>query len=495
MQTESSLPAAASPAMSTQAANQRQRAFTRELVYMGGAGLASGLVTSGLVLIASGASAPLGALAFGSMLGLAASFADRSDGASTLRLVLGLLGGVAMTLLFSLSPLGAAALGGLFLGAAFSLDFGTPVQRVGVALAYGAALAAAVFTSSTLFGVGPLEPLKDVPVVSELLRSVIWTAFLMLPAGIKFFDWEQDPLVAKFKEARAATHDDAQKALLDEARESYVEVLSEIDRESHQDVRDRSREIAEEVARGVIALTARADEIASAVARTRERPLEARASELEARVASAKDAALRRELAAALSEVVEQMRSRRNLETAFARLSARQQRYIGALQRLHVALVESDSLTSSGSLSHSLDELSDLTERVRYTNLSVEELISDEVTDDEADAQTEQLLADLLAEASELRDGGEPRRGAPKGQAAAEDVDGESSSTGVVFDASADESDPPTDVVFDTGAPDGADGSVGASVEGVELVDASDSREEQEHDNVEAQAQATAHSR
>jgi hypothetical protein len=196
------------------------------------------------------------------------------------------------------------------------------------------------------------------------------------------------------------------------------------------------------------------------------------------------------------------MRSRRNLETAFARLSARQQRYIGALQRLHVALVESDSLTSSGSLNHSLDELSDLTERVRYTNLSVEELISDDAEgDSEDDAKTEQLLADLLAEASELRDG-EPARAASAGEGAEEGGDlagslaDDDAPTGVVLDAGEDaEPAASTDVVFDTGAPDGADGSVGEPGEGAELVDASSSDEAQEHDDVEAHAQATAHSR
>ncbi|MEM1347095.1 MAG: hypothetical protein AAGI01_00970, partial [Myxococcota bacterium] len=109
------------------------------------------------------------------------------------------------------------------------------------------------------------------------------------------------------------------------------------------------------------------------------RPLEQRVAELEGRIRSASDAVLRKELMGALAEVVEQIRTRRKLEVAAVRLDARQQRYLTSLDRLHVTLVQNDSLTTSddGALHVSLDELSKLTEEVRWQNLSVEELVGE----------------------------------------------------------------------------------------------------------------------
>jgi hypothetical protein len=220
------------------------------------------------------------------------------------------------------------------------------------------------------------------------------------------------------------------------------------------------------------------------------RPLEVRARELESRIRSTRDAALRRELVAGLGEVIEQMRSRRRLEAAVARIEARQQRYLTALDRLHVTLVQNDSLTSSeGALTHSLDELSRLTDEVKYKNLSVDELIDSpfedlEEQEDEIDDAEIASMLDELQDLTTSAPGELPKPRLPR-RHPSEPV---TLDTGDLEDEDADLDEQEQRVVLDESA--GVDGFVSLGDD----ADPSSPKEVQEEEHVEQTANVT-HSR
>lgn len=395
----------------TPSMQEQQHAYTRELIAMAGTGLLSGVVASGLGLIAGGSTGPLALLSFGALMGLASSLIERRSTRSNLKLVMGVMAGISMLLLLGINALLSAAVGGALLGVAMTLsqDDRTPMERGALILAHALALAAGMYTSGTLMGVGFLSDVAQVPVLSSVLQAGIWTLFLMLPAGLKHMQWKDDELATELKAASVGLSKH-HKHILTVAQETYGRITDEIEREGAEHIRVRSTGIAQDVVRGLIALTRRSDELHRAIERTNARPLEIRAKELEDRIRATRDAALRKELVAALGEVVEQMRTRQRLETACARIEARQQRYLTALDKLHVTLVQNDSLSSTeGSLVHSLDELSQLTEQVRWQNLSVEELVADDgdaLEVDDVIAQPEEVsdeeLNALLGEIHEL---------------------------------------------------------------------------------------------
>lgn len=387
---------AAKDATMTPAQQQsRQRAYTKEVMAIGIGGVLAGLVSSGLQLIAHGHGPALTVLSFSAILGISASFLDHREGSSVLRVVLGALGGIGMVMALAVHPIFAAVLGGGFIGAAFSLRFGnSTVQRAAVVTAYAAALAIGTFIASVLLNVGFFKSF-DVPVVKDILTTGMWSLALMLPGGLKFLEWQSDELDSEYKAVRAELKG-KHRQTIENAHATYGRIRDELNREEQSDVRERAADIAKEVSRGLIALTRRAAELEETVARTSQSPLEDRAAELEARIRASRDKALKRELAAALEEVVEQMRTRRRMEAACVRIEARQQRFLTALERLHVALVQNDRLASSdSSIGQSLDNLSRLTEEVRWSNLSVDELCGDEQDDEAQDEQTEALLAEL----------------------------------------------------------------------------------------------------
>lgn len=474
--------------MATTRESQDQRAYSKELIALFAGGLTTGLATSGLALIAPEHTGPLALMALGAIMGLAANFLDRKGASAALRLVLGVGGGVAMALLFNVHILLAAAVGGLAIGAAFSLEHGSKGERALVCLGYAGALAAAMYTSQTLLDVGFLKSLKDMPLFGHMAQATIWSLFLMLPAGLKHLQWEHDEMITEFRAAKVGL-DDKHIGALQTGEETYKRILDEIEREGSKDVQARAQEIAIEVSRGLIELTRRSHELHERVGRTQMRPLEVRARELESRIRSTRDAALRRELVAGLGEVIEQMRSRRRLEAAVARIEARQQRYLTALDRLHVTLVQNDSLTSSeGAITHSLDELSRLTDEVKYKNLSVDELIDssfDELEEDEEqidDAEIASML-DELKDLTTSAPGELPKPRLPRRQAA-EDV---------TFDAFAGDDASAVDEVEEQVVleeADGVDGFVALSDD----ADPSAPQEVQEEEHVE-QSATVPHSR
>ncbi len=406
--------------MATATTQKSQHAYTQELVVLAIVAVVAGLATTVLSIIAKGHAEPLGALAFGALAGLGANLLDPRTTRSILRLILGIAAGAMMALTMATSPLLAAVLGGGLIGAAFSLEYGTsPVQRGLLWLAYAGALGAGTYTASTLLDIGFLEGLSQIPAGTDIARAGIWSVFLMLPTGFKYVQWEDDPILAEFTVALSDLHG-RHHQLLETGLDAYRRIQEEMKREANEAVRDRAQSVAAEVSRGLIGLTKRADELSSTVERTMSRSLDIRARELESRIRSTRDAALKRELVAALSEVVEQMRARRRLETAVARLEARQQRYLTALDRLHVTLVQNDSLaTASGSLGVSLDELSRLTEEVHWQNLSVEELCDSSFDDldplpEDEDEVDESELDDLLDEVYALSDVPATKEGLPR---------------------------------------------------------------------------------
>ncbi|MEM1349144.1 MAG: hypothetical protein AAGI01_11345, partial [Myxococcota bacterium] len=244
-----------------------QRAYTRELGALAIGGVVAGFTASILQLIAGGVATPLMMLSFGSILGLMANLGERREGLQAMRLVLGILAGIAMALLLSVHALLAAATGGLLLGAAFGLEWGdSRARRVGVWLAYALALVGGVYTTDTLFSVGFLQSL-DVSVVGDLLRGGIWSVFLMLPAGLKYLEWEIDPVLAELREAKAVTTG-SQREQLEAAEGAYERILAELEREGQQDVRERAHAVAVEVCRGFIGLTRRAHELERTMERT-----------------------------------------------------------------------------------------------------------------------------------------------------------------------------------------------------------------------------------
>ncbi len=381
-----------------------QSAFNRELITLGAGALVAGLTASILQLIAGASIAPLSALSFGAVIGLAASLMERREGASSLRLILGLIAGGVMALAGAAHPLFGAFLGGGILGAALSIgEGGSSAKRALIVLAYAVALVGGVYTAQTLLQLGFLRALGELPVVSELTRAGLWGTFLMVPAGLKLLEWREVESLRELRESAQQLKKIAPQhaELLRGAAQTYERVLDELDREEVASSRSRAEQIAQEVARGLVALTRRAVELEQAVARTTMRPLEQRAHDLERRARDARDPALRRELLAALSEVVEQMRARRRMEAACVRIEARQQRFITALERLHVTLVQNDRLVSDdNAISLSLDELSRLTEEVRWQNLSLDELCGPEahaIDDELDDADLNALLAELDA--------------------------------------------------------------------------------------------------
>ena len=107
--------------MSVSVSVENPRKLTKETLIFVGGGALSGLVASGLFLVAGDAVPALGALAFGGVVGLLANLSDPKAGTPMLRLVLAVLAGIAMAGLLMLSvpwAVAAAVAGGLF-GLAF----------------------------------------------------------------------------------------------------------------------------------------------------------------------------------------------------------------------------------------------------------------------------------------------------------------------------------------------------------------------------------------
>ena len=386
--------------------------YAKELLHLGGASLGAGISAFLLSLVAPGHGGQLTMLCFGALVGLVANFRDtRSQTSPILRLMLGIGAGALLIILHTFG-LPAWVVGGFLLGASWELEWHRGVgQRAALWATYGVVFAAGVFTSTTFvqtFGVGQVFP-------TAIFSTAIWGLFLMLPAWVKHQQDAGDAVLRDF-ELAAGRVERTQREHLEAAKRSYRRVKKEIDREEDLRTQERSLKIARDIAQGILDFSLRAHELREALSLTQERPLEGRARELEGRIRQTRDVGLKKELMAALAEVIEQLRVRRNLETACTRIEARQQRYLTALDRLHVTLVQNDAMSSAEGgggeeLVQSLASLEHLSEASKWASLSVEELCRIDLDQEEAfdhdrpqdlDPESHQQLQEMLTQLDEL---------------------------------------------------------------------------------------------
>lgn len=433
--------------MSVSVSVDNPRKLTRESLILVGGGALSGLVATGLNLIAGESVFALTALAFGGVVGLLANLSDPKAGTPMLRLVLAILGGGALAAL-ALVHWGLGALvGGVLLGMAFSLEDGDNALEKGFfAGMYGLALVGGLFVTRVL------GPMFDIDFASQLFTGATWGVFLAFAGGLKRLDWARDELMSKFKDAYADL-DGSERETIHSGKVLYEQILKELDRTREASTRDRAAEIATETSQALIALTRRAQELRIGAQRTSQRQLGNRIVELDERIENTQDPTVKRELEATLDELVEQVKVRKRFEVARARLEARQQRCFTALERLHVSLVQSAG-ADDGAVRESIESLERLSDELRWRNLSVDQLVdgADEDMSEEFDSRViiEELRGEIESEATD-----DEYVATVQGDDA---EDAEESETRTVLDSGAasdegDDADP---------APPGTDGSVSA---------------------------------
>ncbi len=440
--------------MSVSVSVDNPRKLTRESLILVGGGALSGLVATGLNLIAGDTVFALTALAFGGVVGLLANLSDPKAGTPMLRLVLSILGGGLLAALAFVHWALAAAVGGALLGLAFSLEDGDDaLEKSFLAGLYGLALIGGLFVTRTL------GPMFDVDFASQLFTGATWGVFLAFAGGLKQLQWSRDEVLSELKDAYADL-EGAERETIHSGRVLYEQILKELERTREAATRDRAVEIATETSRALIALTRRSQELRIGALRTSQRQLGSRIVELDERIQNTQDPTVQRELEATLDELVEQVKVRKRFDVARARLEARQQRCFTALERLHVSLVQSASGADDGAVRESIENLERLSEEIRWRNLSVDQLVegADEAMGDEFDSRV------IIAE---LRD--EVVSEATEDEASAEETSGDAT-----FDDETMLGDAPeTRTVLDSGAssnegggadvdPPGTDGSVDA---------------------------------
>ncbi|MBA2663266.1 MAG: hypothetical protein H0U74_13345 [Bradymonadaceae bacterium] len=386
--------------MSLNASIADERALSRELFVLIAGGVTAGIVTSGLNIIAGQAIPQLMVLAFGAIIGLFANLSDSKSETSTLRLVLALLGGITWALLVPFSLLGAAAAGGLLIGMAMSLGYGANlVERAMLWGFYGLAMGAAVFTSETLFNVGFLGAFNG-PVIGDAITGGLWGLFLCVATGLKHMRFERDLVDEEFQDAIRDVGA-LERPLLESASLVYGHILRELERADQRDVAEHARNIATETSRSLVALARRTDELRRAMAHTARVALDKRIEQLDKRIADAEDATVKRELRAAREELADQLSARKRIDVACARLEARQQRCMTALERLHVVLIQNSSIGPDHvGLQDALESLQMLSDDIRWKDLSAESLgieleserALDEVADDDHLVETTHLI-------------------------------------------------------------------------------------------------------
>lgn len=356
----------------TQLAIEDGDELSRTLRVIASGGLASGIVAALLVAIAGGQTAALTGLSFGGITGVAATFAQPADEETPLlSVILGLGGGAILALGFP-TPLVAACLAGAAIGLGISVPESF-AQGVRTALGSAGAFGAAVFTTGVLFENGFLTAL-DIGGVREPLTGVIWGTFMAAGVGLELLRLHGDRLQARLD---AAIDDVGERAarFVRPARELYGEIRREIESADAAPVRDDAERILEESLRALESLARRGDELRGALDAHSVGDLEARRTAVQTQLEATDEETLRRELEAAREELARQASDRDRLETAIARIDVRQQRCLSALQRLHVHLVEDrDTAETESHLERSMEELSHLTAKVQWRNLSVEEI-------------------------------------------------------------------------------------------------------------------------
>jgi hypothetical protein len=356
-----------------------EQRFNRDLGILFTGGLASGLVAAVLVAIAGSHQFELMALSFGSLVGLAAAFTRGDDETPTLRVILALMGGILLAGAFP-TGLVAALFGGGALGLALSVDTDWS-DRIFSTVVFGLALAAALFTTSTLFEDGFLQP-ANVPLVRELMTGGVWGTFMAAGAGLKQVRWNYDTDLARLREV-VGDVGAAERGYLQAARKLYGPIQEELDKTDDDGLREHAERITSQTLRALERLTRRSTELRDAMISNPGRNLGRRLERIDAQLDATPDPSVREELKAARRELVQERQARERLETAITRLEVRQQRCITALERLHMNLVESGNADDGDvQLEASLDNLEELTDEIQWRNLSLDDIcdpVSDEI--------------------------------------------------------------------------------------------------------------------
>lgn len=439
--------------MSVSVTVENKRKFTKESLIFVGGGLVSGVIASILYLIAGSTVPALAALSFGGVVGLLANLTDPKAGTPMLRLVLAIIAGASMALLLPVHWAAGGAAAGLFLGMAFSLEDGDSTLEKGFfAIMYAVAMIGGLFVSNNVGGQ------MDPGLAQTVFAGSTWGVFLAFAGGLKRLKWTRDELLAEFADAQAELKGDERETIRN-GRVLYDQIMRELDRTKDNALRDRGVEIAAETSRALIAITRRAQQLKDGAQRTANRRLQQRIVELDERIQAATDTTVKKELQATLDEMVEQVKVRRRFDVAGARLEARQQRCFTALERLHVALVQSGSGADDGAVQESIQSLEKLSEEIRWRNLSVDELVegTEEDVDSTSGEKTEAIVAEIRAEL----DAEFPTEDEPNVDVVADEPleEGEE----VVFESAADDG---------ADAPPGTDGSVSAVESATEVASA-----------------------
>ncbi len=407
------------------------RKYSREIMLLVGGGALAGVVATLLNAIAGASEPALFALSFGGIVGLLTNLTDPREGTPALRLVLAIIGGASMALLLAVNSFAAAAALGLFIGMSLSLDHGdSSAERAFVVVMHALALVPAAFV------VEVLAPMIPTELAQLVFSGGVFGVFLSFASGLKRVDWQRDELLAEFKDAYADLRGEERETIRS-GRIIYEQIVRELER-AEQQTRDRAADIASETGHALIAITRRSQQLRSAVEKTGHRQLQSRIAEIDRRIEEARDATVERELRATLKELAEQVKARRRFDVARARLEARQQRCFTALERLHVSLVQASAGDDAGVI-ESIESLERISDEIRWRNLSVDELVGDEVEPEASEADVDEILAD--ARAGVVLDG----------------ADSDSTEEGTVLDTGAAEDESPTD------EPPGTDGSVEVS--------------------------------
>jgi hypothetical protein len=353
--------------------------FGRESSTLMIGGLCAGATGGLLAMVAGNGQAELLALSFGAIVGLLANLRDPLESRGHLRLVLAIIAGAVMALMLSISTVYAAVAAGLILGAALGLGRlrKDRVRTLVEAGSFGLLLTAGVLTTHILFTRGPLMPL-DVPLLRPVLEGSVWGVFLAFAAGIHRLKWNQDPVLESF-DAALLEVTNGDREVLNNGRALYLRVIEELDDEEVEpEVIEQARTIATETAEQLVVLARRIDELQRLIRRGLGQNVETRLATVQARLDDATDARVRAELEAMMAELEEQREMSRGIELASARLEARQQRCLTALERLHLALVHSSATSSPGEgLMQALSSLQRLTEEMQWKSLPVEVLLEE----------------------------------------------------------------------------------------------------------------------
>lgn len=361
---------------------ENESAYARESTTLILGGLCAGASGGLLAMLAGQGHDQLLALSFGAIIGLFANLGDRQESRGTLRLVMAIMAGTSMALLLQVQPLIAGAAGGIMLGAALGMERvkGAVARKVLEAGSYALLLMAGVFTTRVLFGQGALT-FADVPMLRPVLEGSVWGLFLAMAAGVNRLRWMHDETSELFDAALIEAGSE-EREVLRCGRDLYGRIMDELGNEGRRqegedDLGEQARAIATDTAQHLVLMTRRTDELRRLLTRGRTREIEERYERTRVRREASTDPAIRQEFGAALAELDEQRSMGQRIELARARLEARQQRCITALERLHLALIHnSAALTESVGLQDALSSLQRLTEEMHWKSLPVDELLA-----------------------------------------------------------------------------------------------------------------------